>query len=112
MFSFFGTAAPDFAQRAVGVDVVSVVGGTATVNLSSLEFSTDTDEKAGTVTITLDDGTVVGGPATIDGSFPTPSAFDEIGRATVTFSTAGATADTRFHVTTPTGTDVWFTLPL
>ncbi len=111
-FQFFGSAEPDFAQRAVGVDVVSIGGGSATVNLSSLEFSTETDEKAGTVSITLDDGTVVGGPVTIDGSFPDPATFDEIGRATVTFSTAGATASTRFHVITPTGTDVWFTLPL
>jgi len=112
-FEEFGTVAPDPAQRAVGVDVVSVDGSSATVNLSSLEFSTDTDAKAGTVSITLDDGTVLGGPVAIDGSFPTPSAFDEIGRATVTFPIpAGADASTRFHVTTPTGTDVWFTLPL
>ncbi|HTH04805.1 MAG TPA: bifunctional UDP-sugar hydrolase/5'-nucleotidase, partial [Ilumatobacteraceae bacterium] len=44
-FTEFGGAAPDYAQRAVGVDVVSVVGDQATVNLSSLDFST-TEPKA------------------------------------------------------------------
>jgi 5'-nucleotidase len=110
-FQAFGSAAPDFAQRAVGVDVVSVAGP-ATVNLSSLDFSTDTDEKAGTVTVALEDGTVLT-TATVDASFPTPSAFDEIGRATVTFPIpAGATADTRFVITTEAGTTTSFTLPL
>lgn len=112
-FEVFGTAAPDYRQRAVGVDVVSVEGGQATINLSSLDFST-TEPKAGTVTVALEDGTVLS-TATVDASFPTPptDVFDEIGRATVTFAIpAGATADTRFVITTPTGTTSSFTLPL
>ena len=51
--------------------------------------------------------------ATVDPSFPTPATFDEIGRVTVTFTVpAGATADSRFVITTPTGTTSSFTLPL
>jgi 5'-nucleotidase len=112
-FEAFGTAAPDYAQRAVGVDVVSAAGGQATVNLSSLDFST-TEPKAGTVTVALEDATVLA-TATVDPSFPAPpnDVYDEIGRATVTFAIpAGATADTRFVITTPTGTTSSFTLPL
>ena len=110
-FETFGGATPDYAQRAVGVDVVSVAGGQATVNLSSLDFST-TEPKAGTVTVALEDGTVLAN-ATVDPSYPTPNTFDEIGRATVTFPVpAGATAETRFVITTPTGTTSSFTLPL
>ncbi|WP_173923418.1 bifunctional UDP-sugar hydrolase/5'-nucleotidase [Agromyces sp. Marseille-P2726] len=110
-FEEFGTATPDYRQRAVGVDVVSVAGGQAEVNLSSLDFST-TEPKAGTVTVALEDGTVLA-TATVDPSFPTPNTFDEIGRATVTFPIpADATADTRFVITTPTGTTTSFTLPL
>lgn len=110
-FQLFGGATPDYAQRAVGVDLVSLVGGTATVALSSLDFSTAADEKAGTVTVSA--GGVELDSATVDPSFPNPSTFDEIGRATVSFPIpAGATAETRFTITTPTGTDIWFTLPL
>ena len=101
---------PDYAQRAVGVDVVSIVGDQATVNLSSLDFST-TEPKAGTVTVSL--GGVDLATATVDPAFPTPNTFDEIGRATVTFTIpAGATAASRFIITTPTGTTSSFTLPL
>ncbi|MCD2441516.1 bifunctional metallophosphatase/5'-nucleotidase [Agromyces sp. SYSU K20354] len=109
-FEAFGTASPDYAQRAVGVDVVSVAGGQATVNLSSLDFSTAADTKAGTVTVSLDGFST---SAAVDASFPTPNTFDEIGRATVTFAIpAGATAQSRFVITTPTGTTSSFTLPL
>lgn len=107
-FAEFGGADPDYAQRAVGVDVVGVVGGVATVNLSSLDFST-TEPKAETVSISVDG--VVLATATVDSSFPEPSEFDEIGRATVTFTVpAGATADSEFVITTPTGTVSSFTL--
>ena len=109
-FQTFGTATPDYAQRAVGVDLVSIVGDQATVNLSSLDFST-IEPKAGTVSVSL--GGSVLGSATVDPSFPTPATFDEIGRATVTFTIpAGATAESRFIITTPTGTTSSFTLPL
>lgn len=109
-FQTFGSAAPDYAQRAVGVDVVSVNGGVATVNLSSLDFST-TEPKAGTVSVSLDG--VELDSATVDASFPEPGTFDEIGRATVSFPIpAGATADSRFTITTPTGTTSSFVLPL
>lgn len=109
-FEEFGVAAPDYAQRAVGVDLVGIVGDQATVNLSSLDFST-TEPKAGTVTVSLDGVELA--TATVDPSFPDPSTFDEIGRATVTFTIpAGATADSQFVITTPTGTTSWFTLPL
>ena len=111
-FEFLGDApaSPDYAQRAVGVDGVSVVGGQATVNLSSLDFST-TEPKAGTVTVSL--GGVDLATATVDPAFPDPATFDEIGRATVTFTVpAGATAASRFVITTPTGTTSSFTLPL
>jgi len=51
--------------------------------------------------------------ATVDPAFPTPSTFDEIGRATVTFTIpAGATAASEFIITTPTGTTSSFRLPL
>ncbi|MGR0319357.1 bifunctional metallophosphatase/5'-nucleotidase [Agromyces sp. ZXT2-3] len=109
-FETFGTVTPDYAQRAVGVDVVSVAGGQATVDLSSLDFST-TEPKAGTVTVWLDDVEVT--TVAVDPSFPNPATFDEIGRASVTFAIpAGATADSRFMITTPTGTTSSFTLPL
>jgi 2',3'-cyclic-nucleotide 2'-phosphodiesterase (5'-nucleotidase family) len=109
-FEAFGSAAPDYAQRAVGVDVVSIVGDQATVALSSLDFST-TEPKAGTVTVSLDG--VVLDTETVDPSFPSPSTFDEIGRATVSFGIpAGATANSLFTITTPTGTEITFTLPL
>lgn len=107
-FTAFGSAAPDYAQRAVGVDVVSVAGGQATVKLSSLDFST-TEPKAGTVTVSHNGVTLA--TATVDPSFPDPATFDEIGRATVTFAVpAGATAETEFVITTPTGTESTFTL--
>ena len=107
-FTEFGGAAPDYAQRAVGVDVVSVVGDQATVNLSSLDFST-TEPKAGSVTVSFDGALLA--TATVDPSFPDPSTFDEIGRATVTFTIpAGATGDSEFVITTPTGTEARFTL--
>ncbi len=109
-FLEFGTAAPDYAQRAVGVDLVSIIGDQATVDLSSLDFST-TEPKAGTVTVSLDDVELT--TATVDPSFPDPATFDEIGRATVVFTIpAGATADSEFVITTPTGTTSSFTLPL
>ncbi|WP_400996469.1 bifunctional metallophosphatase/5'-nucleotidase [Agromyces sp. GXQ0307] len=109
-FETFGTVSPDYAQRAVGVDVVSVAGGQATVDLSSLDFST-TEPKAGTVTVSFEGVDVA--TVAVDPSFPTPATFDEIGRASVTFAIpAGATADSRFVITTPTGTTSSFTLPL
>jgi hypothetical protein len=50
---------------------------------------------------------------TVDPSFPDPSTFDEIGRATVSFAIpAGATAASEFTLTTTTGTEITFTLPL
>ena len=110
-FQTFGSATPDYAQRAVGVDLVSIVGDQATVNLSSLDFSTAAEPKAGTVSVSL--GGAVLGTATVDPSFPTPNTFDEIGRATVTFTIpAGATAASEFIITTPIGTTSSFTLPL
>jgi 5'-nucleotidase len=109
-FETFGSAAPDYAQRAVGVDVVSIAGGTATLNLSSLDFST-TEPKAGTVAVSYEG--VELDSETVDPSFPNPSTFDEIGRATVSFPIpAGATAGSPFTITTPTGTEITFTLPL
>jgi 5'-nucleotidase len=109
-FETFGSASPDYAQRAVGVDIVDISGGTATLNLSSLDFST-TEPKAGTVMVSL--GGVELDSETVDPSFPDPSTFDEIGRATVSFAIpAGATADSEFTITTPTGTEITFTLPL
>ncbi|HEX6955897.1 MAG TPA: bifunctional UDP-sugar hydrolase/5'-nucleotidase [Agromyces sp.] len=110
-FETFGSATPDYAQRAVGVDVVSIAGGTATVALSSLDFSTAADQKAGTVTVSLDGNALA--TVAVDSSYPNPSTFDEIGRATVSFAIpAGATADSRFTITTPTGTTSSFVLPL
>ncbi|MET0779918.1 MAG: bifunctional UDP-sugar hydrolase/5'-nucleotidase [Mycetocola sp.] len=107
-FEEFGSAAPDYAQRAVGVDVVSIVGDQATLNLSSLDFST-TEPKAGTVTVSFDGVPLTSAP--VDPAFPNPATFDEIGRATVTFTIpAGATADSVFVITTPTGTTSSFTL--
>ena len=107
-FAEFGSAAPDYAQRAVGVDLVGVVGDQVTVNLSSLDFST-TEPKAGSVTVSFDGVPLAS--ATVDPAFPTPATFDEIGRATVTFTLpAGATADSVFVITTPTGTTSSFTL--
>ncbi|GAA4049243.1 bifunctional metallophosphatase/5'-nucleotidase [Agromyces indicus] len=110
-FRTFGNAAPDYAQRAVGVDVVGLSGGVATVKLSSLDFSTAADPKAGTVTVSAEGMEPV--TVAVDSAFPTPSAFDEIGRATVTFPVpAGATSQTRFTITTPTGTTSSFVLPI
>lgn len=107
-FTEFGTVTPDYAQRAVGVDIVSVVGDQATVNLSSLDFST-TEPKAGSVTVSFDGVALASAP--VDPAFPDPATFDEIGRATVTFTIpAGATADSEFVITTPTGTVSSFTL--
>jgi len=109
-FETFGTVTPDYAQRAVGVHVVSVAGGQATVDLSSLDFST-TEPKAGTVTVSLEGVELA--TVAVDPSFPNPATFDEIGRASATFAIpAGATADSRFVITTPTGTTSSFTLPL
>ncbi|MCK8609247.1 bifunctional UDP-sugar hydrolase/5'-nucleotidase [Agromyces sp. C10] len=109
-FEQFGAATPDYTQRAVGVDVVSVSDGVATVALSSLDFST-TEPKAGTVTVSLDGETLA--TEVVDPAFPVPSTFDEIGRATVTFPVpAGATSQTRFTITTPTGTTFSFVLPI
>jgi 2',3'-cyclic-nucleotide 2'-phosphodiesterase (5'-nucleotidase family) len=109
-FVAFGSASPDYAQRAVGVDLVSVVGDQATVNLSSLDFST-TEPKAGTVTVSLDGVELASAP--VDPAFPDPATFDEIGRATVVFTIpAGATSQSQFTITTPTGTQSSFTLPL
>ena len=86
----------------------SVVGDQATVNLSSLDFST-TEPKAQTVTVSFDGAPLA--TATVDPSFPDPATFDEIGRATVTFTIPpGATGDSEFVITTPTGTEVRFTL--
>lgn len=107
-FLEFGTAVPDYGQRAVGVDPVSIIGDQATLNLSSLDFST-TEPKAGTATVSLDGTTLATVP--VDAGFPDPATFDEIGRATVTFTIpGGATADSVFVITTPTGTVSWFTL--
>ena len=101
-FEVFGSAAPDYAQRAVGVDLVSIVGDQATLNLSSLDFST-TEPKAGSATVSFNGVTLASVP--VDPGFPDPATFDEIGRATVTFTIpAGATADSVFVVTTLTGT--------
>jgi len=107
-FEVFGSAAPDYAQRAVGVDLVSIVGDQATLNLSSLDFST-TEPKAGSVTVSFNGATLASVP--VDPEFPDPATFDEIGRATVTFTIpAGADAGSVFVITTPTGTTSSFTL--
>ncbi|HEY6738440.1 MAG TPA: bifunctional UDP-sugar hydrolase/5'-nucleotidase [Actinopolymorphaceae bacterium] len=109
-FTVFGSVEPDYAQRAVGVDLVSIVGNQVTVNLSSLDFST-TEPKAGTVAVSFDGVQLASAP--VDPSVPNPSTFDEIGRATVTFTLpAGATSESEFVITTPTGTVSTFTLPL
>ena len=47
------TIAPDNKQRAVGVDLVSILGDQATVKLSSLDFSR-AEPKAATATVSLD----------------------------------------------------------
>jgi 5'-nucleotidase len=107
-FEVFGSAAPDYAQRAVGVDLVSIVGDQATLNLSSLDFST-TEPKAGSVTVSFNGVALASVP--VDPGFPDPATFDEIGRATVTFTIpAAATADSEFVVTTLTGTTSSFML--
>jgi 5'-nucleotidase len=112
-FEEFGTATPDFAQRAVGVIVGPDdgngydVGDQVTVNLSSLDFSRN-EPGAGTVVVSL--GGVELGTAPVDRAF-TPTT-DEIGKATVVFTIpAGTSGLTRFDITVPsTGTTSSFTI--
>lgn len=107
-FAEFGTATPDYAQRAVGVDLVSLVGRQAVVDFSSLDFST-TEPAATTVTVSEGGIALAAAPVSRE-VVPTT---DEIGTARVTFTVPlGATSQTRFTVTTETGTTSSFTLPL
>lgn len=112
-FAEFGTASPDYAQRAVGV-VVSApdtdgydVGDEVTVNLSSLDFSRD-EPGAGTVAIEFDDVELGSGEVT---RTYTPT-VDEIGQATVVFTIPDtANGLERFDITVATtGTASSFTL--
>lgn len=114
-FAEFGTVSPDNAQRAVGVVLSAAdadgydAGDQVTVSLSSLEFSRS-EPVAGTVVVSQ--GGVQLGSATVDRVF-TP-AFDEIGKATVTFTIpAGVTGLQRFDITVAsTGTASSFTIPV
>ena len=104
------TIAPDNAQRAVGVDLVSIVGDQATVKLSSLDFST-TEPKAGTVTVSLD-GVELDrgnrGPGVPD---PVDLRRDRPGDGDL-HHPRGCHCGVGFTITTPTGTTSSFTLPL
>lgn len=112
-FAAHGTATPDYAQRAVGVKVSAPdadgydVGDQVTVDLSSLDFSTN-EPAAGTVVISL--GGVDLASAPVDRSF-TPT-LDNIGQATVVFTIPeGASGTQTFQISVPTtGTSSWFTL--
>lgn len=110
-FDTFGTATPDVAQRAVGVDVQGdgtyAPGESVTVNLSSLDFSR-TEPAAGTVIVSFGGQQLAS--AAVDRAY-TPT-VDEIGKATVTFTVpAGLSGVQRFDITVPsTGTTSWFTL--
>ena len=112
-FAANGTATPEYAQRAVGVKVSAPdadgydVGDQVTVDLSSLDFSTN-EPAAGTVVVSL--GGVDLGSAPVDRSF-TPT-LDNIGQATVAFTIPeGATGSQTFQISVPTtGTSSWFTL--
>ncbi|GAA2036441.1 hypothetical protein GCM10009819_21310 [Agromyces tropicus] len=115
-FDTFGTATPDLKQRAVGVHLpggTSVsAGASVTVDLSSLDFSRD--EPDADIAVVSHEGVDLGS-SPIDTSFfadPLERPYDEIGRASVTFSVpAGASGPTTFVVTVPsTGTTSWFTL--
>ncbi len=113
-FEEFGTASPDYAQRAVGVDLVGPdadgydAGDQVTVNLSSLDFSRD--EPAATTVVVSLDGTQLA-TAPVNRAY-TPTT-DEIGTATVSFVIpAGTTGLTTFEITTATGTTSSFTIPV
>lgn len=89
-FAAFGTVAPDYAQRAVGVSVrgdgTYAPGETVTVDLSSLEFSR-TEPVAGDVRVSLAGG-LLGSAPVLRAYTPT---IDEIGTATVTFTVPAGT---------------------
>ncbi|WP_448006040.1 bifunctional metallophosphatase/5'-nucleotidase [Agromyces bauzanensis] len=111
-FAAFGTATPDFAQRAVGVVSAPDADGydasdQVTVDLSSLDFSTN-EPAAGTVAVSLDG--VELDSAAVDRTL-TPTT-DEIGKATVMFTIpAGTTGPTRFDITVAsTGTTSSFVI--
>ncbi len=109
-FDFFGSAAPDLKQRAVGVSVPGgttvAAGSTVTVNLSSLAFSRA--EAAAVEAVVSQGGTAVSAPIT---TVYTPN-YDEIGTASVTFTVpVTASGATVFDISVPsTGTTSEFTL--
>ncbi|WP_353807507.1 bifunctional metallophosphatase/5'-nucleotidase [Agromyces sp. SYSU T00194] len=109
-FAAMGSAAPDLAQRAVGVHVpggTTVAGGAqVTVELSSLDFTRDeTDADVAEVYV----GGVLVGSAPIDTAY-TPTT-DEVGTATVIVDVPGNTGLTTFDIVVPsTGTTSSFTL--
>jgi 2',3'-cyclic-nucleotide 2'-phosphodiesterase (5'-nucleotidase family) len=110
-FEEFGSAAPDFRQRAVGVHLpagaTAAAGASVTVNLSSLDFTRDeTDADLAVVS----SGGVQLGSAAVNTSY-TPGS-DEVGQASVTFTVpAGVSGPTTFDVTVPsTGTKSSFVL--
>lgn len=81
-FAANGTASPDFVQRQIGINPVTPnkVGEALTVNVSSLDFSTPAEPRAGSATATI--GHLSLGTATVDPAIVDTT--DEVGRATFT----------------------------
>lgn len=93
-FKEFETATPGYAQRAVGVQVSEpaseqfVPGETVTVQLSSLAFTTN-EPAPGDVAVELDGKTLATAPVSVE--WPADEkdpehAYDELGKATVSFA--------------------------
>ncbi|BDV30453.1 5'-nucleotidase C-terminal domain-containing protein [Microbacterium terricola] len=107
-FQEYETAAPDLAQRAVGVAITPpgakgyAVGQTIDIALSSLDFTT-TETPASTVTVSIGRKTL--GTATIDRALTT--ANDLTGTATLSVKVPKrAVGETALKITTPTGTSI------
>ena len=98
---------PRGAQGDVGVtiDGTLAAGETVTLNLTSLNYSTETEPQAATVTATLGDAT---GTADIDTRFtPEFDRYNEHGTATVELTIPeGLTGTQQIVITTDTGTEV------
>ena len=110
-FEVFGSAAPDFTQRAVGVHLPGgttvAAGASVTVNLSSLDFTRDE-----TTPTWPSSRRVAWSSAAPQSTRRTPPPLDEVGKASVTFTVpATASGPTTFDVSVPsTGTTSSFTL--